>query len=339
MICRIHLHVLLNNAPAAKTQSQRPPAFPFDTTLGFPLVFGLTERLMERINFMKTKVFAFLSSFAVALLTVSTALLQIAGAQQRALEITDVTYTSEDGKVAGKIYRLKELSTPAPAIVVLPGRGRDFEGLEWLIKPLAEKGYVVMPIGYRGIPVRYYLKDVEDARNAITYLESLPYVDRSRIGIFGHSRGGMAALMSVASGDKRIKSVVSASAPTDHFKSVAEHKLSVAHYPDRMRTRGGPPEEDPVYYRSISPIFNADKMRDVPILLIHGAADFLSFVDHSLNMYGALKVAGNRDARIEVIVGAGHFFERGSRGYLYDEVIALTTPWFDNTLKAKTQEK
>lgn len=253
--------------------------------------------------------------------------------QDQALDISDVQFNSEGETVFGKLYRLKELKAPAPAIVALPGRGRDFASMDWLYKPLAQKGYVVMPISFRDIPVRYYLKDVEDARNAMTYLESFSFVDKSRMGLYGHSRGGMAALMSVASGDKRIKSVVSASAPTDHFKSVAEHKLSVAHYPDRMRTRGTPPEEDPVYYRSISPIYNVDKMREVPILLIHGAADFLTFVDHSLNMYGALKVAGNREARIEVIVGAGHYFERGMRGYAFDEVLGHTMPWFDRTLR------
>jgi len=259
----------------------------------------------------------------------------VQAAQDQALEITDVTYKSEDGTVASKLYRLKDLRARAPAIVVLPGRGRDFSGLEWLIKPLAQSGYAVMAIGYRGIPVRYYLKDVEDARNAITYLETVPYIDPSRIGIFGHSRGGMAALMTAASGDKRVRSVVAASAPTDHFKSVEEKKFSAAHYPDRMRTREKPPDEDPDYYRSISAIYHASKMREVPIFLIHGAADFLCFVDHSLNMYGALKVAGNRQARIEVIPGAGHFFERGFDGYVFDEVTKLVVPWFDETLKGK----
>jgi dipeptidyl aminopeptidase/acylaminoacyl peptidase len=260
-------------------------------------------------------------------------------AEEKPLDITNVTYASENGKVEARIYRLKDLGGPAPAIVVLPGRGRDFTGMEWLIKALAQRGYVVMPIGYRGIPVRYYLKDVEDARHAIDYLETLSYVDKTRIGVYGHSRGGAAALMTAASGDSRVKSVVAASAPTDQAKSLAEKKLSAAHYPDRLRTRGVPPEEDPVYYREASPIYNADKMRDVPILLIHGAQDFLAFVDHSLNMYGALKVAGNRQARIEVIPGAGHFYERGFSGYAFDEVIRLTASWFDDTLKAKKEGK
>src|SRR4030095_12686118 len=140
----------------------------------------------------------------ILLLTISTLLasLPVRAAQNQRLEETDVTYKSEEGPVASKLYRSKDLRGRAPAILVLPGRGRDFSGLEWLIRPLAQSGYVVMAIGYRGIPGRYYLKDVEDARNGITHLEGLPYVDPSRIGIFGHSRGGMAALMTAASGDK-----------------------------------------------------------------------------------------------------------------------------------------
>jgi dipeptidyl aminopeptidase/acylaminoacyl peptidase len=281
------------------------------------------------------------SLWIVLLQAISILLLSapVQAAQDQALEITDVNYKSEDGTVASKLYRLKDLRGRAPAILVLPGRGRDFSGLEWLIKPLAQSGYAVMAIGYRGIPVRYYLKDVEDARNAITHLETVSYIDPSRIGIFGHSRGGMAALMTAASGDKRVRTVVSASAPTDHFKSVEEKKFSAAHYPDRMRTREKPPDEDPEYYRSISAIYHASKMREIPIFLIHGASDFLCFVDHSLNMYGALKVAGNRQARIEVIPGAGHFFERGFSGYLFDEVTKLVVPWFDQTLKGKTETR
>jgi dipeptidyl aminopeptidase/acylaminoacyl peptidase len=252
--------------------------------------------------------------------------------REKELQIAEVAYKSGEGEVKGRIYRPKTISKLAPALVVLPGRGRDFRGMDWLVKPLAERGYVVLAIGYRGLPARYYLEDVEDALNAISYLEALSYVDRTRIGIYGHSRGGMAALMAAASGDTRIRSIAAASASTDHFKNLEEKKGSAVHFPDRMRTRGKPPEEDPEYYRAISPIYNAHKMADVPILLVHGARDFLTFVDHSLNMYGALKVAGNRSARLEIIIGAGHFFERGSSGYAFDEVVEVVSTWFDKTM-------
>src|SRR4029453_18220350 len=113
----------------------------------------------------------------ILLLTISTLLasLPARAAQEQPLEVTDVTYKSEDGTVASKLYKLKDLRGRAPAILLLPGRGRDFSGMEGLIKPLAQNGYAVLAIGYRGIPVRYYLTDVEDARNGITHLESLPH--------------------------------------------------------------------------------------------------------------------------------------------------------------------
>jgi hypothetical protein len=50
------------------------------------------------------------------------------------------------------------------------------------------------------------------------------------------------------------------------------------------------------------------------------------------HILGTLNVAGNREARIEVIIGAGHFFERGFGSYAFDEVVELTTSWFDRTL-------
>jgi alpha-beta hydrolase superfamily lysophospholipase len=88
-------------------------------------------------------------------LAISTFVLPLVAraAQDQALEITEVTYKSEDGTVASKLYKSKDLRGRAPAILVLPGRGRDFSGMEWLIKPLAQNGYAVLAIGYRGVPV------------------------------------------------------------------------------------------------------------------------------------------------------------------------------------------
>jgi hypothetical protein len=99
---------------------------------------------------MKNNEFLWICSF----LAVSTFVLSLParGAQDQPLEITDVNYKSEDGTVVSKLYRLKDLRGRAPAILVLPGRGRDFSGMEWLIKPLAQSGYAVLAIGYRGVP-------------------------------------------------------------------------------------------------------------------------------------------------------------------------------------------
>jgi cephalosporin-C deacetylase-like acetyl esterase len=80
---------------------------------------------------------------------------------------------------------------------------------------MAEAGFVAITFDYRGfgesegpngrlIP----LEQVEDARNAITYLVSRPEVDSSRIGIFGTSFGGGVAIAAAAL-DPRARAVVS----------------------------------------------------------------------------------------------------------------------------------
>ena len=97
----------------------------------------------------------------------------------------------------------------------------------------------------------------------MTYLESLSFVDKSGFGIYGHSRGGTVALMTAASGDKRVRSVVSTSAPTDHYKSLLEKERPAAPYPDPLRTRGVPAAEDPAYYRFVPASHHADRMKDV----------------------------------------------------------------------------
>ena len=68
--------------------------------------------------------------WVILLLTISMLLLSLPAraAQEQPLEITDVTYKSEDGTVASKLYKLKDLRGRAPAILVLPGRGRDLAG-------------------------------------------------------------------------------------------------------------------------------------------------------------------------------------------------------------------
>jgi hypothetical protein len=62
------------------------------------------------------------------MIVVSAAALAIAllspgwAAQDPSLDGTDVTYKSEDGSVAGRIYKQKSLQGRSPAILVLPGR-------------------------------------------------------------------------------------------------------------------------------------------------------------------------------------------------------------------------
>lgn len=102
------------------------------------------------------------------------------------------------------------------AIVLCHG----FTGIkEWLIPPYAEAftkaGYVTFTFDYRGFGESEGIKgrlipmeQVEDIRNAITFMETLDEVDENRIGLWGTSFGG-ANVVYTAGIDSRPKCVVS----------------------------------------------------------------------------------------------------------------------------------
>jgi dipeptidyl aminopeptidase/acylaminoacyl peptidase len=172
------------------------------------------------------------------------------------LTASPVTFTSEGEPVQALLYqgagRAKQ-----PALVLSPGRIRDIKGIEWLSRALADRGYVVLAQRYRDADARYFWRDAEDIRNAISHLEKLSGVDGARIGIVGHSRGAMASLLAAAS-DMRVRSTVALSAPTDHLRYVRGlREYAPSRYAEMVKAHGGSPEDLAEYYREVSALTHA----------------------------------------------------------------------------------
>jgi dipeptidyl aminopeptidase/acylaminoacyl peptidase len=247
------------------------------------------------------------------------------------LTVSPVTFTSEGAPVQAMLYQAAG-GTKQPALVLSPGRLRNIRGIEWLSRALADRGYVVLIQQYRDGDARYFWRDAEDIRNAISHLEKLSGVDGARIGIIGHSRGGMASLLAAAS-DVRVRSTVALSAPTDHLRYVRGlREYAPSRYAEMVKAHGGSPEDIPEYYREVSAVTHADRIK-TPVLLVHGTLDLVAPHDHSQWMYEALVKAGHPRAKLELLPGAGHFFEAGFTGYRYERVVELTANWFAETLK------
>jgi uncharacterized protein len=102
-----------------------------------------------------------------------------------------------------------------PGIVLCHG----YSGIRPLILPdyaqvFVEAGYPCLTFDYRGYGgsegTKYRImamEQIEDIRNAITYLETLPEVNADRIGIWGTSNGG-AHIVTTAGLDQRVKCAV-----------------------------------------------------------------------------------------------------------------------------------
>jgi dipeptidyl aminopeptidase/acylaminoacyl peptidase len=218
-----------------------------------------------------------------------------------------------------------------PAAVLSPARLRASEQLDWLARALAAKGFVVLAHRYRDGDTRYQLRDVDDVRNGIAFLQSLPSADPQRLAAIGHSRGGSASLRAAAQ-DVRIRAVVALGPPIDIARYVKALKdYAPARYRTMVAGYGATPDEDPDYYRQISPLTYATTLK-AAVLLVHGTADLIAPHQHSQWMHDALLEAGNARSSIELVSDMGHFFEMGMQGYHFGHVAGLVGSWLSKVL-------
>ncbi len=176
---------------------------------------------------------------------------------------------------------------------------------------LLDEGYTVFAVHHGSAP-RYYVPeayaDVSRALRHIRMHANSYGIDADRLGVTGASAGGHLSLMIGLNADEGDPS---AEDPVlQHSNAVA---AVVAYFPPvDLRQMTGPNERFPALNfpreraAGISPVLLAD-VDDPPVLLIHGDADELVNISHSVAMYEALQQAGVVSGFI-TIPGAGHGF-------------------------------
>lgn len=170
---------------------------------------------------------------------------------------------------------------------------------------LAQDGYLVFAIDNRGTgfrgedfdsPLYGRLGEIElrDQVRGVEYLKSLPFVDPTRIGIFGWSYGGYMALIAMTRAGELFAAGV-AGAP------VTDWRLYDTHYTERYLDS---PQRNPDGYRLSSVIAHADGLRG-PLLIIHGMADDNVLFTHSTMLFETLQDQGT-PFEVMVYPGAKH---------------------------------
>jgi dipeptidyl-peptidase-4 len=147
----------------------------------------------------------------------------------------------------------------------------DVEGL-WL-DLMVQKGFIVFALDNRGsynrghsfeTLVYHHLGKVEleDQVTGVNYLKSLPYVDGSRIGIWGWSYGGFMTLDALFNAGDVFKTGI-AVAP------VSDWRLYDTIYTERYM---GKPQDNPEGYKQASPGYDSGKLKG-QLMLAHGTGD------------------------------------------------------------------
>lgn len=130
--------------------------------------------------------------------------------------VEDIEFVVDDHLVRGRFHRAGS-ERPAPVVVAAHGWGMTADGdLQDVASTFAESGLSVLTFDFRhlgrsdGEP-RQDLdpwRQIEDYRQAITYVSTRSDVDSTRIGVWGTSYSGGHVLV-VAAIDKRVQCVVS----------------------------------------------------------------------------------------------------------------------------------
>lgn len=148
----------------------------------------------------------------------------------------------------------------------------DRWGLSW-DNYMAQSGYLIVCVDGRGTGGRgekfrkcTYLQlgkyETSDQIETAKYLGTLPFVDASRIGIWGWSFGGYISSSCMVKGDGVFKAAIAVAPVTNwrYYDNIYTERF--------MRT----PAENPDGYDQNSPLYFADKLQG-KLLLCHGSAD------------------------------------------------------------------
>lgn len=153
---------------------------------------------------------------------------------------------------------------------------------------LANRGYVVMDLDYRGSSgygrdwrAGVYLhmggKDLDDVLGAVDYLRGMPGIDAGRMGVWGSSYGGFLTNMAMFLSPETFRAGAS-------WAAVNDWENYGAFYTEQRLTR---PQQNPEAYRRSSPIHFSQSLRN-PLLIVHGMVDSNVLFQDAVQLAGKL---------------------------------------------------
>ena len=191
---------------------------------------------------------------------------------------------------------------------------------EYWFMMLTQQGYIVACVdgrgtGFKGADFKKVTQnqlgkyEVEDQIDAAKVIGNYPYVDKSRIGIWGWSYGGFMSSNCILKGNDVFKMAIAVAPVTNwrFYDSVYTERY--------MQT----PQENPNGYDDNSPINFVDKLKG-KFLLIHGSADDNVHVQNSMQMMEAL-IQANKQFDSQIYPDKNHGISGGkTRIQLYNKM-------------------
>lgn len=252
-----------------------------------------------------------------------------------------IVYESDGLRISGYLAYPKsaaESASPLPCVLWNRGGNRDFGGntdprFLSLAKRVTQWGYVLLASNYRGAPgsegkEEFGGADVADVLHAIQVFDRLPFADRDRIGMWGHSRGGMMTYLALTRTD-RIRAAIIGAGMADLERQIQQrpemdNEVAAELVPD-WTTQRAKAIADRSAVRFVDHL-----PKNVPILLVHGTADWRVDPRDSLDMAQAF-LATQRPFRLLMVEGADHGLSERA-----DDYNNAAHEWLDRFVRDRT---
>lgn len=249
-----------------------------------------------------------------------------------------VKYTARDGLVIHGYLTVPVGHEPKdlPLVVLVHGGPwvRDVWGFDPLVQLLANRGYAVLQMNYRGSTgygeelyrkarrqIGHEIQD--DIEDATRWAIAAGVADPKRIAIMGGSYGGYSALFGLGRTPELYRCGISFAGVTDwpaiyEDSDVAANKSAKRYWREQI----GDPEKDQYDLKSISPVNFADKIT-APVLIIQGKEDPRVPQDQAKRMIAALDKVGRKPQSL-FMAKLGHSYgNEKQRTEIFKAVVAF----------------
>jgi len=247
----------------------------------------------------------------------------------------DVSFTTNDSTLLkGWLIKPPDSSGPVPAIIICHGLGANKSDFTDLAVSLMRRGYLVLTFDFRahgesgGGRSSLGLLEQKDIAAALGYLHARKEADPKRIGVFGFSLGGAAAILAAA-GTGKFAAVAADSAFTSlrdqareavtgfyHLPSFPFVNLAVLGYEMYFQTT----------VRNVAPESVIGKIAPAPVFIIAGEGDEMIPAENGRRLFRAAQ----EPKEIWVIPVGGHGGTVAAAG---DEYGRRVGEFFDRHLK------
>jgi uncharacterized protein len=266
----------------------------------------------------------------------------------------DAPYTAEHVVVttpaghtlAGTLTR-PQGDKPVPAVVMITGSGsqdRDqalpmvpgYRPFRQVADTLSRRGIAVLRLDDRGFgestgnaAAATSAGFADDIRAAVDYLRARPDIDGARVGLVGHSEGGMIAPM-LAATDTALAAIVLIAGPAHTGRHVIEYQQRFAieqsetippasrdsAFAEAQRQLEDLMARQPWlrFFVEYDPLPTARQVRHTPVLVMHGETDRQVTLDQAHLLAEAFREAGNRDVTVTTFPDVNHLLLRDPDG-------------------------